>query len=137
MNGYGHLVDDGMPRFTLEQVNIVLPKIIELTEQAIEDLQDARDRMESEEIFDENDARQSYEVQVGLTLERWAQSVRKLGAYPKGYFTVDFKSMIPETLLCWTYGESNVRHTHKVWENFSHRRPIEHPELYSFAFSLN
>ncbi|MDZ7275168.1 MAG: DUF2203 domain-containing protein [candidate division KSB1 bacterium] len=126
-----------MPRFTLEQANLLLPRLIELTEQVIEALQEAKDRMEAEQLFNEADAQQSYDLQVALTLERWSQQVLKLGAYPKGYFTVDFKSMIPETLLCWTYGETQITHTHKVWENFKHRRPIEHPEVYSFAFSLN
>lgn len=137
MSDYNPLVDDGMPRFNLEQANALLPKIIALTEQAVEDLQEARDRMESEELFSEDDARQSYEVQVGLTLERWAQNVRALGAYPKGYFTVDFKSAMPDTLFCWTYGETEIRHTHKIWENFKNRRAIEHPEAYAFSFSLN
>lgn len=137
MKQYDQFTDDGMPRFTLEQANLLLPKLIELTEQVIESLQDAKDRMESEQLFNEEDAQQSYDLQVALTLERWSQQVLKLGAYPKGYFTVDFKSMIPETLLCWTYGETRITHTHKVWENFKHRRPIEHPEVYSFAFSLN
>ena len=137
MNGYDYAFEDGMPSFTLEQANGILPKIITLTEQTIEELQDARVRMESEEIFNEDDAHHSYDVQVALTLERWATNVRNLGAYPKGYFTVDFKSTLPDTLLCWTYGETEISHTHKVWENFKRRRPIEHPELYSFAFSLN
>jgi hypothetical protein len=137
VNEYNPVLDDGMPRFTLAQANKLLPKVISLTEQAIEDLHEARDRMESEELFNEDDARQSYEVQVGLTLERWAKNVRVLGAYPKGYFTVDFKSVMPDTLFCWTYGEKEIRHTHKLLENFKHRRVIEHPEVYAFSFSLN
>ncbi|NUO83049.1 DUF2203 family protein [candidate division KSB1 bacterium] len=137
VNDYEHIFDDGMPRFTLEQANALLPKIIKLTEQAIENIQEARERMESEELFNEDDARQGYDVQVGLTLEKWEKHIRNLGAYPKGYFTVDFKSMLPDTLLCWTFGETQVRHTHKTWENFKRRRPIEHPEVYSFTFSLN
>jgi hypothetical protein len=137
VNGYNHPNDDGMPRFTLEQANALLPKIIEVTERTVEDLQDARDRMESEQLFNEVDAQQSYDIQVGLTLERWAKEIFQLGAYPKGYFTVDFRSLIPDTLFCWTYGEETVSHTHKVWEDFRSRRPIEHPGVYSMAFSLN
>ena len=137
MNEYNPVLDDGMPRLTLAQANKLLPKVITLTEQAIADLHEARERMESEELFNEDDARQSYEVQVGLTLERWAKNVRSLGAYPKGYFTVDFKSVMPDTLFCWTFGEKEIRHAHKVWENFKHRRVIEHPEVYAFSFSLN
>ncbi len=137
MNEYNPVLDDGMPRFTLAQANKLLPKVIGLTEQVIEDLHEARERMESEELFNEDDARQSYEVQVGLTLERWAKNVRALGAYPKGYFTVDFKSVMPDTLFCWTFGEKEIRHAHKIWENFKHRHLIEHPEVYAFSFSLN
>lgn len=137
MEGYCENMDDGMPRFTLAQANAILPRVIKLTEAAIAELQDAKDRMESEEIFGEEDARQSYEVQAGLILEKWAKEIRKLGIYPKGYFTVDFKSVIPETLLCWTYDETRVCYTHRVWENFKHRRRIDHPELYAYEFSLN
>jgi len=137
VNGYNPVVDDGMPRFTLAQANALLPKIISLTEQTVADLHEARDRMESEELFNEEDARQSYEVQVGLTLERWAKNVRRLGAYPKGYFTVDFKSAMTDTLFCWTLGEKEIRHTHKISENFKLRRAIAHPEAYAFSFSLN
>jgi hypothetical protein len=128
---------DNMPTFTLEQANAVLPKIIAVTEQALEDLQDAHVRMESEELFNEADAQHSYDIQVALTLERWSKEIMQIGAYPKGFFTVDFKSFLPDTLLCWTYGEDEISHTHKVWENFKHRRQIEHPEVYSMAFSLN
>lgn len=128
---------DNMPFFTLEQANAVVPKIIALTEQAVEDLDDARVRMESERLFNEPDAQQSYDLQIALTLERWAKEIVRLGAYPKGYFTVDFKSFLPNTLLCWTFGELSISHTHKVSENFKHRRQIEHPEVYSMELSLN
>lgn len=138
MNEYENAYNtDNMPSFTLEQANAVLPKIIAATEQALDDLQDARVRMESEELFNEADAQQSYDIQVALTLERWSKEIMQIGAYPKGFFTVDFKSFLPDTLLCWTYGEDEISHTHKVWENFKHRRQIEHPEVYSMAFSLN
>lgn len=128
---------DDMPFFTLEEANAVVPKIIAITEQTVEDLDDARVRMESERLFNEPDAQQSYDLQVALTLERWAKEIVRLGAYPKGYFTVDFKSFLPDILLCWTFGEQAISHTHKIRENFKHRRQIEHPEVYSMALSLN
>ena len=40
-------------------------------------------------------------------------------------WTPPSQSVDPELLYCWTYGEEHIAHTHKVWENFSHRRPIE------------
>jgi len=137
-NEYEHSYkNDDMPFFTLEQANTVLPKIIAITEQTVEDVNDARVRMESERLFQESDAQQSYDIQIALTLERWSKEVIRLGAYPKGFFTVDFKSFLPDTLLCWTFGEDEISHTHKVWEIFKHRRQIEHPEVYSMALSLN
>ncbi len=137
MNEYDGYNNDALPCFTLEQANAILPKIIAVTEQTVEDIEDARERMKSEQLFDESDAQQGYDIQVGLTLEKWSKEIFQLGAYPKGFFTVDFKSFLPETLLCWTLGEEAISHTHKVWENFKHRRQIEHPEVYSMAFSLN
>ena len=129
--------NDDMPFFTLEQANAVLPKVIAKTEQTVEELDDARVRMESEQLFNESDAQQSYDIQVASSLERWSKEIIQLGAYPKGFFTVDFKSFLPDTLLCWTFGEDEISHTHKVWEIFKHRRQIEHPEVYSMALSLN
>ena len=137
-NEYEHSYkNDDMPHFTLEQANTVVPKVIAVTEQTLGDLQDARVRMESEKLFNETDARQSYDLQVALTLERWSKEIIRLGAYPKGFFTVDFKSFLPDTLLCWTLGEDEITHAHKVWEIFKHRRQIEHPQVYSMALSLN
>ena len=57
-------------------------------------------------------------------LRGWAEKVEALGAFPKGYFTVDFQSADPGLYYCWSYGEDQIAYTHKVWENFSHRRPL-------------
>ena len=57
-------------------------------------------------------------------LRAWSERVVELGASPKGYFTVDFQSVDPEMLYCWSYGEDKISFTHKVWENFTHRRPL-------------
>jgi hypothetical protein len=37
---------------------------------------------------------------------------------------VDFQSLDPELLYCWTYGEDKIDYVHKVWENFTHRQPL-------------
>ena len=63
--------------------------------------------------------------EVEAALSEWSEKIEELGVVPKGYFTVDFQSVDPELLYCWTYGEERIAHTHKVWENFNHRRPIE------------
>lgn len=63
--------------------------------------------------------------EVEKALSEWSKQIVEMGASPKGYFTVDFQSLDPELLYCWTYGEERIKFTHKVWENFSHRRPLE------------
>ena len=62
--------------------------------------------------------------EVEDTLQTWSERIVDLGGQPKGYFTVDFQSVDPEMLYCWNYGEDKICYTHKVWENFSHRRPL-------------
>ena len=61
---------------------------------------------------------------VEIALQAWSDRITELGGNPKGYFTVDFQSIDPEMTYCWNYGEDSIGHTHKVWENFSHRRPL-------------
>ena len=62
--------------------------------------------------------------EIEKLLREWSERVTELGAQPKGYFTVDFQSVDPELLYCWTYGEDRISFGHKVWENFTHRRRL-------------
>ena len=57
-------------------------------------------------------------------LDRWQKTVYKLGAEPKGIFTVDFRSPDPNVLWCWTVDESEITHLHLSWESFKDRVPI-------------
>lgn len=129
--------DDGFHIFTLEEANLVLPDVINITEIAVSSLEDARMRLKSEEIDDNVMAHQRFEEETSVILEEWAQEIMALGIYPKGYFTVDFKSPIPDTLFCWTFGEEVISHTHKIHENFKDRVPIRNNVPPGFEDSLN
>ncbi len=129
--------DDGFHVFTLEKANALLPDVIKITEIALDSLEDAKMRMKSEEIDDKVLAQRRFEENTSVILEEWAQEIMALGIYPKGPFTVDFKSRIPGTLFCWTYGEEVITHTHKIFESFKDRVPVRNNVLPGFEDSLN
>lgn len=129
--------DDGFKIFTLKEANALLPKIIEITEQTVMELEQIKQRLEVEKIVDEDEAYLHFESESNLILEEWAEHMVELGVYPKGYFTVDFKSPIPDTLFCWTYGEEKISHTHKIYQSFKDRIPINDENILGFEQSLN
>jgi len=129
--------DDGFRIFSFEEANLVLPDVIKITAIAADSLEDAKMRMKSEKIDDNVRAQRKFEKETSVIFEEWAQEIMALGIYPKGYFTVDFKSPIPDTLFCWTYGEEVISHTHKIFESFKDRLPIRNNVLPGFEDSLN
>jgi len=129
--------DDGFRIFSLEEANLVLPDVITITAIAAESLEDAKMRMKSGEIDDYILAQRKFEKETSIILTEWTQEITALGIYPKGYFTVDFKSPIPDTLFCWTYGDEVISHTHKIFESFKDRVPIRKNIIPGFEDSLN
>jgi hypothetical protein len=129
--------DDGFRSFTLAQANALLPEIINITEETVRLLDEVKTNFESEKIIDEVSAQDQFETESAIILQEWAEDIVALGVYPKGYFTVDFKSPIPDTLFCWTYGEKLITHTHKVYESFKDRVPIRDESIPGFEQSLN
>lgn len=129
--------DDGFKCFTLDEANAMLPDIIVITEKALQALGDAQNRMETQEIIDQFSAQDKFESESANILQQWTQQMVALQVYPKGYFTVDFKSPVPDTLFCWTYGEEEITHIHKVYESFNDRIPIQNKTMPGFEQSLN
>ena len=128
---------EDFPIFTLEQANLLVPKLIELTEATIRELEAAKSRQQTQAVIDAADSSAAFEAEVSEVLQGWAERVTELGIHPKGYFTCDFRSPDPSAYLCWTYGENGVCHTHKVWETFKDRKPIDDPRPNGIAMSLN
>jgi len=110
--------------FSLAEANELVPVVSELTSDVVEYLETIRQRHEFEPERGREEMPASVLKEVEHALGEWSEKIQQLGAHPKGYFTVDFQSIDPEMLYCWTYGEDRIGYTHKVWENFAHRRPI-------------
>lgn len=124
-------------KFTLEKANRLLPTIIELTRNTVRQLEDVRMKREAEYVIHGEEAEISFQKNINRLLDAWAHEIVKLGVMPKGFFTCDFITPNPERLFCWTLGEVEIGHTHKVTESFKDRTPLKNPELQGFEISLN
>jgi hypothetical protein len=110
--------------FSLSEANDLVPVVADLTADIVRQLDDIRQRYRVDAAKEEPNVPEPVLKEVEDLLRGWSDRIVQLGANPKGYFTVDFQSVDPEMLYCWTYGEDKIAFTHKVWENFSHRRPL-------------
>lgn len=110
------------PIFTLDKADEALSAIIALTANTLQAL-DKIAAPWNALPFRKFNALRGVAEEDWLRAE-WSREVARIGAQPKGYFTVDFQSPDPETLFCWTYGEDRITHQHKVWESFADRRPL-------------
>jgi hypothetical protein len=110
--------------FRFDEANKLISKVADLTEEVIHELDDIRRRAAPEAESGTSPISDIVLKEIEEALQAWSDQVMELGGNPKGYFTVDFQSIDPELLYCWNYGEDRICYTHKVWENFSHRRPL-------------
>jgi len=110
--------------FTLSEANRLLEQVMEVTAEVVRKLEEIRQRYQIKPGQGSEAMPQPAVEEIEQVLNSWAGAIAELGALPKGYFTVDFQSREPEMLYCWTYGEEKIEFTHKVWENFTHRRPL-------------
>lgn len=110
--------------FSLAEANKLLQAVAEFTAEVVENLNQIRQRYSNESEDLASSVPESVLRDVEALLGEWSERVADLGAHPKGYFIVDFQSVDPELIYCWSYGEDKISFTHKVWENFSHRRPL-------------
>ena len=110
--------------FSYAEANKLVPKVAALTERVIRELDGIREHSSPDAEPAESALSDVVLQEVEQALRTWSEQVEELGGHPKGYFTVDFPSIDPEMFYCWNYGEESIGYTHKVWENFSHRRPL-------------
>ncbi len=110
--------------FSLAEANELVPVVAEFTADVVETLNQLRQRHKIETADLTSAVPAAVLKEIEQLLRDWSERVTGLGAHPKGYFTVDFQSVDPELLYCWTYGEDKILFAHKVWENFTHRRPL-------------
>ncbi len=110
--------------FNFNEANQLVPRISKLTEEVIQELDTIRRRNAPDEEPEGSSISETTLKEVEEALQAWSERIVEMGGQPKGYFTVDFQSIDPEMLYCWNYGEDRISYAHKVWENFSHRRPL-------------
>jgi hypothetical protein len=119
------MTDNSMRTFTLAEANTIVRLVADLTAGVVQHLDSIRQRHQVEFENPAAGLPESILKEVEKALAEWSQQVMELGARPKGFFTVDFQSLDPELLYCWTYGEEKIEYTHKVWENFNHRQRLD------------
>ena len=110
--------------FSLAEANELVPVVAEFTAEVVESLNQLRQRYKIESEDMTTSVPDAALKGIEKLLREWSERVTELGGQPKGYFTVDFQSVDPELLYCWTYGEDKISFGHKVWENFPHRRRL-------------
>jgi hypothetical protein len=110
--------------FSFAEANQLVPKVADLTEEVVHELDRIRRRNAPDTETKGTAISDAVLKEVEEALQEWSDRIIELGGNPKGYFTVDFQSIDPEMLYCWNYGEDKIAFTHKVWENFSQRRPL-------------
>ncbi len=110
--------------FTLAEANELVPLVAGVTAEVMEHLDSIRQQYDLGSVNADSQMSEVVLKEVESALAGWSEQIVRMGAVPKGYFTVDFQSFDPELLYCWTYGEERIKFTHKVWENFTHRRPL-------------
>ena len=122
--GQGTMAEKTVRIFSLAEANELVPLVADLTSQVVHELETIRGDFRTESGEVPETMPDSVLQQVEQALADWSARIVELGALPKGYFTVDFQSLDPELLYCWTYGEEKIDYVHKVWENFTHRQPL-------------
>ena len=121
-------------RFSLEEAQALLPQVVEITEETVRKIRSIRKQeLADEAVPDSHDSEQ----QIQNVLQQWAEEVTRLGVLPKGFFRCDFLSLNPDTFYCWTLGEKEITHTHKVYESFKDRRPLTADHWHGFEISRN
>jgi hypothetical protein len=110
--------------FTLAEANAAIEEIAAFTSEVIDLIEEVRKRFPAPGESHQLEVPEETLKEVEIALRQWSERVAETGAHPKGYFTVDFQSADPELFYCWTWGEDKIGFTHKVWENFTHRRPL-------------
>jgi hypothetical protein len=117
------LIPDFSPRaFSLEEANLALPDVIRITEETLTKLSSAGAHFQQFGLRRWSPV--SGMIEEDAIKADWVGRIARLGALPKGFFTVDFASREEGTFYCWTQGESQVAHQHKAWEGFSDRVPV-------------
>lgn len=107
-------------QFTLTEAQKILPLIRRITAEAAEEVKTLEER--SRQLSQNESPTPFYSHRIQLTIQRWADKVRRLGAVPKGLWTVDFSN--GNGFYCWKFPEEEVGFFHEYDQQYSDRLPI-------------
>lgn len=107
--------------FTYDEVRDLVPRVWEITENYIEQVEGKRLAIadETSEI-----SRDRIESEVETLFKGWTAEILKMGAEPKGLWLVDFDSG-DGFYFCWKFPEKEVEYIHSYDGGFAGRRKID------------
>ncbi len=106
--------------FTYEEALATFPRVRELTERAVQQIEAMVNRLQSRAELDARKAELDEAVQ--RIVQAWASEVVALGCEIKGMWLVDWDS--GDGYYCWRYPEEALGYFHSYTEGFAGRVPI-------------
>ena len=106
--------------FTYEEALAIFPRVRQLTEQAVQQIEALVNRLQSSKELDQRKAELDEAVQT--IVRAWATDVMALGCEIKGMWLVDWDS--GDGYYCWKYPEEALGHYHSYEDGFAGRVPI-------------
>lgn len=106
--------------FTLKEARELLPVIRKITQEAVEQVELLKAKIES--IDPEPPHRGPYEEELAAIVNRWSQKIVKLGCEPKGLWLVDFDN--GQGFFCWRHPETELGYFHAYEGSYQERTPI-------------
>jgi hypothetical protein len=107
--------------FSLQEARALLPRVKHLTADAVRRAESLAERLHGIEETEREHAALSAELRG--VVDGWAESLRTLGAEPKGLWLVDFDN--GDGYYCWCYPEPGITHYHGYADGFSGRMKIQ------------
>ncbi len=106
--------------FSYEEALATFPRVRELTERAVQQIEALVNRLQSRDELEERKA--ELDEAVRGIVQAWAAEVSALGCEIKGMWLVDWDS--GDGYYCWRYPEESLAHFHSYEEGFAGRVPI-------------
>ena len=106
--------------FTYDEALATFPRVRQLTERAVQQIEALVNRLQSSKELEDRKAELDEAVQK--IVQAWAAEVTALGCEIKGMWLVDWDS--GDGYYCWKYPEEALSHYHGYEEGFAGRVPI-------------
>ena len=109
------------PIFSLDEARALLPRVRELTADAVIRADALTDELQR--VPEEDPVHAQLSEALRDIVNGWAHAIRELGVEVKGLWLVDFDN--GEGYYCWKYPEDTVAHYHGYDEGFAGRMSIQ------------